>query len=250
MATAPGGKDTGPEPDHQGRQGRHPMSDIAELEARLAGAIDRMGAAYDQTQQQLLAARMRIAALEEENNALLTELDRVREAASAIIPADDALLDDLRNAAAAEAEAAERARAEAAALTNDLAAERDTVAAIGREADACRAALEGVSAELAALKARDRLEALEAGIIAEETVSRISELEQVTEQLRLVNAQLRQNNAALRRAHEAGLPDAGLVNDALRAELEAVTAARAADRAEIESILAALRPLVEETELA
>ena len=216
------------------------MSDIAELEARLAGAIDRMGAAYDQTQQQLLAARMRIAALEEENNALLTELDRVREAASAIIPADDALLDDLRNAAAAEA----------AALTNDLAAERDTVAAIGREADACRAALEGVSAELAALKARDRLEALEAGIIAEETVSRISELEQVTEQLRLVNAQLRQNNAALRRAHEAGLPDAGLVNDALRAELEAVTAARAADRVEIESILAALRPLVEETELA
>jgi len=63
------------------------MSDIAELEARLAGAIDRMGAAYDQTQQQLLAARLRIAALEEENNALLTELDRVREAASAIIPA-------------------------------------------------------------------------------------------------------------------------------------------------------------------
>lgn len=226
------------------------MSDITELEARLAGAIDRMGAAHDRAQQQLLAARMRIAALEEENNALLTELDRVREAASAIIPADDALLDDLRNAAVAEAEAAERARSEAVALSNELAAERDNVAALAREAEAGRTALEGISAELSALKARDRLEALESGIIAEETVARISELEQVTEQLRLVNAQLRQNNAALRRAHEAGLPDAHLVNDGLRAELEAVTAARAADRVEIESILAALRPLVEETELA
>ena len=224
------------------------MSDIAELEARLAGAIDRMGAAHDRAQQMLLAARLRIAELEEENDALLTELDRVREAASAIIPADEALLDELRGAAAAEAEAAERARAEVAALNDELAAERDNTAAMAREADLGRAALEGVSAELAALKARDRLEALESGLIAEETVARITDLERITEQLRLVNAQLRQNNAALRRAHEAGLPDASLVNDGLRAELEAVTAARTADRAEIESILAALKPLVEETE--
>ena len=79
---------------------------------------------------------------------------------------------------------AEMARAEAVALSNELAAERDTVAALGREAEGARAALEGVSAELAALKARDRLEALESGLIAEETVARISELEQVTEQLR------------------------------------------------------------------
>lgn len=226
------------------------MSDIAELEARLAGAIDRMGAAHDRTQQQLHVARLRIAGLEEENTALLTELDRVREAASAIVPADEALIAELRGAIAAEAEVARQVRDEVEALKGELAAERDNTAAMAREAESGRAALEGVSAELVALKARDRLEALESGAITEEMLSRVSELETAVAQLQLVNAQLRRNNAALRRAHEAGLPDAGLVNDGLRAELEAVNAARAADRAEIESILAALKPLVEETELA
>ncbi len=73
--------------------------------------------------------------------------------------------------------------------------------------------------------------------------SRLSDLEGICDRLRLSNAQLRDNNAALRRAHSAGVGDAALINSGLAAEVEGLRATRAADRAEVDAILAALAPI-------
>ena len=64
------------------------------------------------------------------------------------------------------------------------------------------------------------------------------------DQLRHANAQLRTNNSALRDAHASGVTDPEMINAGLSAELEALKATRAADRAEIDSVLAALKPLL------
>ena len=66
------------------------------------------------------------------------------------------------------------------------------------------------------------------------------------QQMRSVNDALRASNATLRDANAQGLADAGLVNAAMTSELDALRAERAADRAEIEEILATLEPVLKE----
>ena len=63
--------------------------------------------------------------------------------------------------------------------------------------------------------------------------------------LRKVNAQLRANNTALREAVAQGLAEPHLVNKSMMAELEALRATQAADRAELDAVLGELAPLVE-----
>src|SRR6056297_751070 len=58
--------------------------------------------------------------------------------------------------------------------------------------------------------------------------------------LRLANQQLRDNNAALREANETGVVEPHLINKAMMAELDGLRAARAADRAEMDLVLAEL----------
>lgn len=65
------------------------------------------------------------------------------------------------------------------------------------------------------------------------------------QRLRAANAQLRENNAALRDANAEGVAEPHLINNSLRAELEALRATRAADIAEADAILGALGPIVE-----
>ncbi len=66
------------------------------------------------------------------------------------------------------------------------------------------------------------------------------------QQLRSVNEELRGSNASLREANAQGVGDADLVNSAMVTELESLRAARAADRSEIEEILATLEPVLKE----
>ena len=70
--------------------------------------------------------------------------------------------------------------------------------------------------------------------------------DQLTAQFRRVNAQLRQNNLMLRDANARGLPDAHLINKAMLTELKSIRASRDADRAEIDAVLAGLKPYFEE----
>ncbi|WP_066703858.1 hypothetical protein [Celeribacter ethanolicus] len=64
------------------------------------------------------------------------------------------------------------------------------------------------------------------------------------QKLRHVNAQLRENNAALRAANAEGLGDAGLIDEGMRAELEALKVAREVDVTELDAILTELRAVM------
>jgi len=64
------------------------------------------------------------------------------------------------------------------------------------------------------------------------------------QRLRRANEKLRENNKALREAQEAGISDPHLINTSMIAELEALTAARAAEIAEAAAIEAALKQLL------
>lgn len=66
------------------------------------------------------------------------------------------------------------------------------------------------------------------------------------QQLRSVNEELRKSNGALREANAQGVGDADAVNAAMVTEIESLHAARSAERAEIEEILATLEPVLKE----
>ena len=66
------------------------------------------------------------------------------------------------------------------------------------------------------------------------------------QRMKSVNAELRQSNQALREANANGLADPHLVNKSMMSELESLRAARAADRAELDDILATLEPALKE----
>jgi chromosome segregation ATPase len=66
------------------------------------------------------------------------------------------------------------------------------------------------------------------------------------QRLKSVNSELRATNAALRTANAAGLPDADLVNAAMSAEVDALRALEAGNRAEIDRALGMLEPMLKE----
>jgi|GEM_PF-409878 DNA repair exonuclease SbcCD ATPase subunit len=196
------------------------MADISGLERRLTEALERMRHAHLVTRQALSEAQ--------------AQLDESGGPGAA--------------AAAPDADAAAQAEAEIARLSAALEAAREEGTATARGAEADRAALDEARQEAQAMRAAARLEKVKADEAAANAIARQSRMEAGLDQLRQVNAQLRQNNDALRQAYEDGVTDPELVNVSLKTELEALKAARDADRAEIDGILTALKPLMEETE--
>jgi chromosome segregation ATPase len=65
------------------------------------------------------------------------------------------------------------------------------------------------------------------------------------DKMKHVNGRLRRNNRALRDANAKGVGDPELINDAMVAELDALRVSHESDRAELDSILVELKPLVE-----
>lgn len=66
--------------------------------------------------------------------------------------------------------------------------------------------------------------------------------------IRRVSSELRMNNTALREAVSAGVAEPHLINQSMMAELETLRAAQAADRAELDAILAELSPMIKSVE--
>lgn len=145
--------------------------------------------------------------------------------------------------------------------------ERRITAALDRAAQALDKLSAGDDGDSAALKAELEAERvanqqLEERVRAikdtqEQTVARleaeVAELKRAfaardaeMQQLRSVNEELRTSNGALRAANAEGVGDADLVNTAMVTEIESLRAARAAERAEIEEILATLEPVLKE----
>lgn len=84
---------------------------------------------------------------------------------------------------------------------------------------------------------------LQAALAAQ--AAQMAALDAELQKLRASNAQMRNLNRQLREAVTAGLAPE-LVDQAVRAEFEALAAQRSAEAAEIDAVLAALKPLIEE----
>ncbi|MGV6805768.1 MAG: hypothetical protein ACWA49_16340 [Ruegeria sp.] len=259
------------------------MSQIEDLQRRIMGAMDRIGAGIEAMQSADPSGgddpALR-ASLEDERlaNAQLEErLKSLKER-------HEQDIDDLReqlgeaNEKLAAVEAARAELAEAKAVLEDqdevsaLKAELETLRdqqSRAEDTDELRAELDRL--KLAAAKTReleDEIAKLNAELADSERVAELSsELEMLRaerashgaamsrldddlQKLRRANDELREAVEELRKASEEGVPDAALLNRATAAELEATRAARATDAAEAHAVLARLEPLLTHANLA
>lgn len=74
----------------------------------------------------------------------------------------------------------------------------------------------------------------------------LSALDTEMQRLRASSADLREVNAQLRAAATEGVAEPELINRAMMAEIEALSAQRASESAEVDAILQELKPLIEE----
>lgn len=96
------------------------------------------------------------------------------------------------------------------------------------------------------LKERQDTQVANLTIRAETQSKHLMKLDEELQQLRASNVQLRDMNAKLREAVTTGLAPE-LHDAAVAAEMAALNAQRSADAAEVDAILAELKPLIEET---
>ncbi|WP_093992118.1 hypothetical protein [Flavimaricola marinus] len=122
----------------------------------------------------------------------------------------------------------------------------ETIAALTARLDEERTVNAQLEERVRALKDRQdgRLSELEAQ--AEAGTKRLADLDTELQRLQAVNTELRAVASEMRRALQDEVADPELVNRAAIAELDAVSAARDADRAEVEAILSELAPLIGE----
>ena len=123
--------------------------------------------------------------------------------------------------------------------------EGDT-SALAAELEAERVANQQLEERVRAIK--EKQETTVAGLEAD--VARLREAlearDKEVQQMRAVNAELRASNGALREANAQGIGEPDLVNASMITELESLRTQRAAERAEIEDILATLDPILKE----
>lgn len=77
-----------------------------------------------------------------------------------------------------------------------------------------------------------------------EQAQAMRKLDSDLQSLRKANQQLRDNNQALREANQSGVAEPHLINKSMLAELEGLRATRAADRDEVEAVLAELGQVI------
>ena len=143
-------------------------------------------------------------------------------------------------------DAIESAAATAAPAEGDAAALEARIAVLEDELETERSVNAQLDDRIAQI--RSRHEATLARVEAERVEARamLAELEGEMRQLRAVNDRLRDTSQGLREACAAGPVDGAAVNEAMRAELEALRNAQASSRREIDSLIGELAPLVEQ----
>lgn len=121
----------------------------------------------------------------------------------------------------------------------------------GNEADALREALEAekvanaqLEERVSAIKEKQETTIKDMETRIETLTKDASKHEADAKKLLHVNAQLRESNDALRESNESGVGDAHLINKAMQTDLEALKVTRKADLAELETIMAELKPLI------
>ncbi|MEL6570358.1 MAG: hypothetical protein AAFQ64_01785 [Pseudomonadota bacterium] len=117
---------------------------------------------------------------------------------------------------------------------------------LGTQLDEEREANAQLEERVKALKARqdNQIAELEAQVKA--YADQLTALDAEMQRLRASNADLRDVGAQLRAAASDGTASPELINRAMMAEVEALTAQRAAEAAEVDAVLSTLKPLLAE----
>ena len=181
------------------------------------------------------ALRQEVARLKSEQEVALNQAAAERDIQQDRIDALEAKLREAEAAIAEAASAGEEAPSDEGGneiLLNEISVLQEQLAA-------ANAAVEAAQADPQAQPVADadplHSEALEA---------KLSALDGELQALRAANDQLRTANAALRAANAEGVGQPELINQGLEAELEGLRAARAADKAEVDAVIARLSPLL------
>ncbi|SFK57681.1 hypothetical protein [Shimia haliotis] len=239
------------------------MSDISDLESRLSAALERIGAKVAD----LGTAPTEVSG--EGSGDMSAEVESLRRSLENEATATAQLEERLRAVtqkqedAEAALAAAEKKAAEAAAEVEGLRSTVDADSEANDEADAridelttkvaeLEAALEveksaRTVAEADAEAARSALAAAGAGDGGEALAANREAMEQMAQRLRRMRRMskgVRENNERLRAVVEEKVVDAGLINDALKAEIDSLKAQREAEIAEADVILTGLAPML------
>ena len=139
------------------------------------------------------------------------------------------------------------AAAEAAAVETPAEADAESLPALQSKLEEERVVNAQLEERVRALKERQdtRLAHLETQV--DQSRARMIEMDKELQRLQQINAELRAVASEMRLALAEGVAEPELVNKAAMAEIDALNASRAADRAEVAAVLAELKPLVEET---
>ncbi len=163
---------------------------------------------------------------------LAQALRRAAEAAERLEGADETAIASLQAELTAEREATARLEARIKQMTGESEAADNA----RKELEAARARAEEDTAS-----AHAECERLEAALTEQSTL---------VERLQKTSADVTAAMKVLREAQTADLVDAHLIDRAMQKELDALHAARDSERAEMEAIVTALAPLMEETQNA
>ena len=126
--------------------------------------------------------------------------------------------------------------------------DEESVAGLKARLDEERVANAQLEERVRVLKDRqdNRIAELEAQVSA--SADRFAALDQEVQRSQQVNAELRAVAEEMHRALADGVAEPELVNRAVMAELDAIKAARAADRQEMDTLLSELQPILKEAE--
>ena len=194
------------------------MSEISDLESRISAAMDRIGRGLE---------------------GLKAASDDVTEDQSGA----DAALADAQGSL-------EREKAHAAELQARIEELEAALEAAKADAQSARDAASEAAEEAAETRAQESGETDEAeeALDLEENRDILNQLASRLRRMRRTSRMLRASNLEMRDAMKAQLPDATLVDQSLKAELEDLKAMRAAELAEMKAVNAALRPMLAQPE--
>ncbi|SLN11220.1 hypothetical protein PSA7680_00114 [Pseudoruegeria aquimaris] len=127
-------------------------------------------------------------------------------------------------------------------------AEGEALEALRAELEAERSANQSLEARVAAIreKQEENVAALQRSV--EELKAQLDAAERESQKLRAANAQLTESLEALRNANAENVGEPFLINRSMMAELEALRAARNAEKRELDSVLTALEGAIGEGE--
>ena len=235
------------------------MSELGRVEARIQAALDRIAMALDDWKgggpdpDEIAAMKAEIAAsARAQGHAEASiELEPLRlalaEAQDQLTKANDAA--EQARAALARKEEADRDQPDAQALIEAADVRASTAEGLAEQAQAALAEEQANATHLR--EEVERLKDQQNGPgVHEQRAQRLQDMANMQARdlarLRKVNSELRDTIRALREAASAGELNGDDMNQALQAELDATRAQQAADRSELDAILAELSPLIQE----